>query len=137
MKNRGKKLQPVLAIPLIYPLLCGVCILAFWLSLGATGGTGLSLHPLLPPAALLLSIPVGYGARWQGLRWVMLLCFGLCSALAAYATVTLSVMGALGRLLPPEPAPMAWGVLCSGAGIALGCGLRRLKGRRSPGQTGN
>ena len=127
-KNRLSRLLVVLT----YLLLWAMSILVFWMGLKAEAMlySIAVFYLVLPLTTLILSVLVGRNECWTGLRWLMLLFFGVLYMLAPYATFNISNMLAVERFYWPDLATLLPGLLCAAAGMGLGCGLRRLKNRR-------
>lgn len=126
-KNRLSRLLVVLT----YLLLWAMSILVFWMGLKAEAMlySIAVFYLVLPLTTLILSVLVGRNECWTGLRWLMLLFFGVLYMLAPYATFNISNMLAVERFYWPDLATLLPGLLCAAAGMGLGCGLRRLKNR--------
>lgn len=126
-KNRLSRLLVVLT----YLLLWALSILVFWIGLKAEAMlySIAVFYLVLPLTTLILSVLVGRNECWTGLRWLMLLFFGVLYMLAPYATFNVSNMLAVERFYWPDLATLLPGLLCAAAGMGLGCGLRRLKNR--------
>lgn len=127
-RQRLSKLVLTAAYLVIWALSIGF----FWLG-GRRDAMGYSLvtfYLVLPLTTLLLSIWIGRDEGWTRLRWVMPLFFGLMSMLAPYATFSLANMAAFSKFNAPELTGMLPGILCSGAGIAVGSIVRRAAERR-------
>lgn len=126
-KNRLSRLLVVLT----YLLLWALSILVFWMGLKAEAMlySIAVFYLVLPLTTLILSVLVGRNECWTGLRWLMLLFFGVLYMLAPYATFNISNMLAVERFYWPDLATLLPGLLCAAAGMGLGCGLRRLKNR--------
>lgn len=126
-KNRLSRLLVVLT----YLLLWAMSILVFWMGLKAEAMlySIAVFYLVLPLTTLILSVLVGQNECWTGLRWLMLLFFGVLYMLAPYATFNISNMLAVERFYWPDLATLLPGLLCAAAGMGLGCGLRRLKNR--------
>lgn len=126
-KNRLSRLLVVLT----YLLLWAMSILVFWMGLKAEAMlySIAVFYLVLPLTTLILSVLVGRNECWTGLRWLMLLFFGVLYMLAPYATFNVSNMLAVERFYWPDLATLLPGLLCAAAGMGLGCGLRRLKNR--------
>ena len=127
-KNRLSRLLVVLT----YLLLWALSILVFWMGLKAEAMlySIAVFYLVLPLTTLILSVLVGRNECWTGLRWLMLLFFGVLYMLAPYATFNVSNMLTVERFYWPDLATLLPGLLCAAAGMGLGCGLRRLKNRR-------
>lgn len=127
-KNRLSRLLVVLT----YLLLWALSILVFWMGLKAEAMlySIAVFYLVLPLTTLILSVLVGRNECWTGLRWLMLLFFGVLYMLAPYATFNVSNMLTVERFYWPDLAALLPGLLCAAAGMGLGCGLRRLKNRR-------
>lgn len=127
-KNRLSRLLVVLT----YLLLWSLSILVFWMGLKAEAMlySIAVFYLVLPLTTLILSVLVGRNECWTGLRWLMLLFFGVLYMLAPYATFNVSNMLTVERFYWPDLATLLPGLLCAAAGMGLGCGLRRLKNRR-------
>lgn len=127
-KNRLSRLLVVLT----YLLLWALSILVFWMGLKAEAMlySIAVFYLVLPLTTLILSVLVGRNECWTGLRWLMLLFFGVLYMLAPHATFNVSNMLTVERFYWPDLATLLPGLLCAAAGMGLGCGLRRLKNRR-------
>ena len=127
-RNRLARRITVLAYLVVWALV----ILTFWLGgrQDAMGYALVNLYLVLPVATLAASAAVGLDEGWRGVRWLMLLFFGVLYMLAPYATFSLANMASFEQLRLPEAAAMLPGILCAAAGMGIGCLVRRLKQRR-------
>lgn len=127
-RNRLARRITVLAYLVVWALV----ILTFWLGgrQDAMGYALVNLYLVLPVTTLAASAAVGLDEGWQGVRWLMLLFFGVLYMLAPYATFSLANMASFEQLRLPEAAAMLPGILCAAAGMGTGCLVRRLKQRR-------
>ena len=117
---------------LVYLVVWALVILTFWLGgrQDAMGYALVNLYLVLPVTTLAASAAVGLDEGWRGVRWLMLLFFGVLYMLAPYATFSLANMASFEQLRLPEAAAMLPGILCAAAGMGIGCLVRRLKQRR-------
>ena len=117
---------------LAYLVVWALVILTFWLGgrQDAMGYALVNLYLVLPVTTLAASAAVGLDEGWRGVRWLMLLFFGVLYMLVPYATFWLANMASFGQLRLPEAAAMLPGILCAAAGMGIGCLVRRLKQRR-------
>lgn len=127
-RNRLARRITVLAYLVVWALV----ILTFWLGgrQDAMGYALVNLYLVLPVTTLAASAAVGLDEGWRGVRWLMLLFFGVLYMLAPYATFSLANMASFGQPRLPEAAAMLPGILCAAAGMGIGCLVRRLKQRR-------
>lgn len=127
-RNRLARRITVLAYLVVWALV----ILTFWLGgrQDAMGYALVNLYLVLPVTTLAASAAVGLDEGWRGVRWLMLLFFGVLYMLAPYATFSLANMASFEQLRLPEAAAMLPGILCAAAGMGIGCLVRRLKQRR-------
>ena len=127
-QNRLARRITVLAYLVVWALV----ILTFWLGgrQDAMGYALVNLYLVLPVTTLAASAAVGLDEGWRGVRWLMLLFFGVLYMLVPYATFSLANMASFGKLRLPEAAAMLPGILCAAAGMGIGCLVRRLKQRR-------
>lgn len=127
-RNRLARRITVLAYLVVWALV----ILTFWLGgrQDAMGYALVNLYLVLPVTTLAASAAVGLDEGWRGVRWLMLLFFGVLYMLAPYATFSLANMASFEQLRLPEAAAMLPGILCAAAGMGTGCLVRRLKQRR-------
>ena len=127
-RNRLARRITVLAYLVVWALV----ILTFWLGgrQNAMGYALVNLYLVLPVTTLAASAAVGLDEGWRGVRWLMLLFFGVLYMLAPYATFSLANMASFGQQRLPEAAAMLPGILCAAAGMGIGCLVRRLKQRR-------
>ena len=127
-RNRLARRITVLAYLVVWALV----ILTFWLGgrQDAMGYALVNLYLVLPVTTLAASAAVGLDEGWRGVRWLMLLFFGVLYMLVPYATFSLANMASFGQLRLPEAAAMLPGILCAAAGMGIGCLVRRLKQRR-------
>lgn len=127
-RNRLARRITVLAYLVVWALV----ILTFWLGgrQDAMGYALVNLYLVLPVTTLAASAAVGLDEGWRGIRWLMLLFFGVLYMLAPYATFSLANMASFEQLRLPEAAAMLPGILCAAAGMGIGCLVRRLKQRR-------
>ena len=127
-RNRLARRITVLAFLVVWALV----ILTFWLGgrQDAMGYALVNLYLVLPVTTLAASAAVGLDEGWRGVRWLMLLFFGVLYMLAPYATFSLANMASFEQLRLPEAAAMLPGILCAAAGMGIGCLVRRLKQRR-------
>lgn len=127
-RNRLARRITVLAYLVVWALV----ILTFWLGgrQDAMGYALVNLYLVLPVTTLAASAAVGLDEGWRGIRWLMLLFFGVLYMLVPYATFSLANMASFGQLRLPEAAAMLPGILCAAAGMGIGCLVRRLKQRR-------
>lgn len=127
-RNRLARRITVLAYLVVWALV----ILTFWLGgrQDAIGYALVNLYLVLPVTTLAASAAVGLDEGWRGVRWLMLLFFGVLYMLAPYATFSLANMASFEQLRLPEAAAMLPGILCAAAGMGIGCLVRRLKQRR-------
>lgn len=128
-----EKLSRLLVV-LTYLIIWALSILVFWMGLKeeAMLYSIATFYLVLPLTTLILAGLVGRKECWAGLRWLMLLFFGFLYMLAPYATFNLANMLSVERFYLPDLATLLPGLLCAAAGMAIGCGLRRLKRRRQP-----
>lgn len=127
-QNRLARRITVLAYLVVWALV----ILTFWLGgrQDAMGYALVNLYLVLPVTTLAASAAVGLDEGWRGVRWLMLLFFGVLYMLVPYATFSLANMASFGQPRLPEAAAMLPGILCAAAGMGIGCLVRRLKQRR-------
>lgn len=127
-RNRLARRITVLAYLVVWALV----ILTFWLGgrQDAMGYALVNLYLVLPVTTLAASAAVGLDEGWRGVRWLMLLFFGVLYMLVPYATFSLANMASFGQPRLPEAAAMLPGILCAAAGMGIGCLVRRLKQRR-------
>lgn len=125
---RSRERLSRLLVVLTYLILWALSILAFWAGLKeeAMLYSIATFYLVLPLTTLILAGLVGRNQCWTGLRWLMLLFFGFLYMLAPYATFSVANMLTVERFRLPELATLLPGLLCAAAGMAIGCGLRRL-----------
>lgn len=128
-RNRLARRITVLAYLVVWALV----ILTFWLGgrQDAMGYALVNLYLVLPVSTLAVAVMMGLDEGWRGVRWLMLLFFGILYMLAPYATFSLANMASFGQLRLPEAAAMLPGILCGAAGMSIGCLVRRLKQKQA------
>lgn len=112
-----------------YLLIWAFSVGFFWVAAGPTDAMGYSLlffYLILPVAAMVVSFFIGRDEEWQGIRWLMLLFFGVMNMLAPYATFSLANISFTGKFHLFRLTDMLPGILYSAAGMLAGYAVDRL-----------
>lgn len=106
-----------------YLVIWGVSIAFFWVAAGPTDAMAyglIVLWLLLPVTTAVVSFFIGRDEEWQGVRWLMLLFFGVMYMLVPYATYSCANIAAFGTFHLPDLENMLPGVLSSAVGMGAG-----------------
>lgn len=133
-KSREKMSRHILIIT--YLAIWLVLILWFWIGVSGADAMGyalISLYLVLPVTTLVISVFIGRDQAWAGVRWLMLLFFGVMYMMAPYATFSAAniLLNEFSVFHLPNISDMLTGMLCSAVGLAIGTLIRKEKEKRA------
>lgn len=131
VKNNDRKAKTILISA--YFSIWAFAIIVFWFFTGDSDAMGYSLMylwVLLPVVTFIFSLLIGKNNYWGNWKWLSAVLFGIFYLLAEYATFSAANMTTFAKFNPPDWGMIPAGAILSLAGLAVGCGVRRVKKRR-------